>query len=118
MLYACLRSNSPNSNFVVTTGKVINLETFPQNPEVFVTFRYHLSDRILVDNNVIPFSDKIKLRSLNKLLLGQELPVMYGKNDPWNCRMLFSEKDFKQYAITPTEKQSWMVARLDSINQD
>ncbi|WP_460551744.1 hypothetical protein [Ferruginibacter profundus] len=100
-LYIAYRqTRNLENNFLVTNGYVENMETFPQNIEVFVTYSYIINGKKLKNKSSIPFSKKSDISFINNTLLHKSLPVIYEKGNIENSMMLFTKTEFLKYKIS------------------
>ena len=111
--YALFQKKQLKDNYVITIGKVKDVEYTSKSTDYFVSYIFPENNGISKSSiKYIKFNDIVFLKIL---LVNKNFPVVYQKNNPNNNRMLFLEKDYKEYGIVPSQEQSIAINAIDSL---
>lgn len=112
VLIALYQKRQLKNNFPIATGRIYELgNSYKSGSRIFFKFTFEVNNRSFKGNTSIHCDRKNKSLFSTMLVNGQ-MPVVYEKDNPDNCEMLFLKSSFKKYK---TEIPNDIITTVDSI---
>ena len=116
--YGLLQLHSLRQNAVLASGVVIAFTTSPKSTYVFVEYKFELQGKIYISKSSIIGCGRFTcLSRLQRNLAGDEIPVVFHKNDPSNSRAVLTSKEFVDLGIDIPEKFIHQIRLVDEMIQ-
>jgi hypothetical protein len=107
-----LQENKLRENFKIVKGEVIKIETFRSSGKtIFLKFEFDNNNQKIISKASLP-CEKNNKSSLERLLIGKNMDVVYEKTDASNCEMLLQESSYKKYNLAMPDE---LASLIDSI---
>lgn len=100
------------NNFAMANGRIYELgNSYKSGNRIFFKFTFEIDNRYFRGNTSI-HCDRDNKSLFSTMLVNREMPVVYQKDYPDNCEMLFLKSSFQKYKI---EVPVGIKATVDSI---
>jgi hypothetical protein len=110
-----LQKNNLEKDHMNTVGSIFDVETGSKSPDVFAKFSFQINGKEFESNSSIQCPKVECFQFLYKLLKGRSLVVIYEKDNPQNCEMLFRREEYEKYKLEITPDQLSLINSIDSI---
>lgn len=115
MWYAYYQSQQLSKNRNIIFAEVEDVSYTSKSVDYFVTFNFYLSDKRITGKSSIPYNNFRDVVFLDSFLTGKKLLVLYQKDNPENCQMLFTEREYKKFHVEIPKNQIPIIAKIDSL---